>query len=224
MANFEAAYNKVLGAEGGYSNVASDLGGETYAGISRVYNPGWAGWSIVDSLKANYPNHVIPRYTKFHDPALSQLIRDFYKKTQWDVVHGDSIKSQSVAEIIFDARVNQTGGLGFMVRNALNKSGKTGYQYYAQPAMKLPITPQIIADTNSISPSTFFDNFKAERERYYQYRASIPGQEGNLLGWMNRLKGITFKDVQNNLGAIVSILILLGGFIYILHNQLNIKS
>lgn len=216
MANFDQAYDKVLGAEGGYSHVSSDLGGETYAGISRKYNPGWKGWELIDSYKATFPGGIIPRYTKFNDATLKQLIRDFYKATQWDVIYGDTIKSQSVADIIFDARVNQTGGLGFMVRNALNKSGKPGYQYYSSPAMKLPITAQIIADTNSVDASTFFNNFKKERENYYKYRASIPGQEGNLQGWMNRLTHITFKDIANNLPVILIVIMMMAASVYIL--------
>ena len=219
MADFNSSYDKVLGAEGGYSNVASDLGGETYAGISRKYNPGWKGWSIIDSYKNKFSNNIIPRNTKFNDPTLSQLIRDFYKATQWDVIYGDSINSQSVADIIFDARVNQTGGLGFMVRNALNKSGKSGYPYYSAPAMKLPITSQIIADTNSINPSIFFNNFKQERENYYKYRASIPGQEGNLQGWMNRLTHITFKDIANNLPMIIIVVMMMAASVYIIINN-----
>ncbi|MDR2457828.1 MAG: hypothetical protein LBD41_05040, partial [Clostridiales Family XIII bacterium] len=36
--------------EGGYSNVPGDLGGETYAGISRKYNPDWQGWETLDLI------------------------------------------------------------------------------------------------------------------------------------------------------------------------------
>jgi hypothetical protein len=223
MANFETAYNKVLGAEGGYSNVSSDLGGETYAGISRVYNPGWSGWAIIDGYKTNYPGGIIPRYTKFNDAALSAAIKDFYKKTQWDVIYGDKISSQSVAEILFDARVNQTGGLGFMLSNALNKSGKP-YKYYSAPATKLPVTQQMIADTNSVPAADFFNRFKTEREKYYTYRAAIPGQEGNLTGWMNRLKKITFQDVTNNLATVIVIVMVMAGAVYLIYTHFNYTS
>ena len=37
MANFDEAYDMVLANEGGYSNDTTDLGGETYKGISSRY-------------------------------------------------------------------------------------------------------------------------------------------------------------------------------------------
>ena len=48
--------NMVLTHEGGYSSgnekqTKGDKGKETYCGISRVYNPNWDGWKIIDRHK-----------------------------------------------------------------------------------------------------------------------------------------------------------------------------
>ena len=56
MASFKAQYNELIKREGNYhSGVIGgkvDKGGETYRGIARKYNPDWAGWKIIDSLKS----------------------------------------------------------------------------------------------------------------------------------------------------------------------------
>lgn len=51
MANFDEAYKRTNGFEGGYVNDKSDLGGETYKGVARKIHKNWAGWAIVDSYK-----------------------------------------------------------------------------------------------------------------------------------------------------------------------------
>ena len=41
MADFEQAFSKTMGAEGGYklTDIKGDKGGQTYAGISRRFHP-----------------------------------------------------------------------------------------------------------------------------------------------------------------------------------------
>lgn len=51
MADFDKAYFRTCKFEGGYANDKNDSGGETYKGISRVHNPKWGGWKIIDSYK-----------------------------------------------------------------------------------------------------------------------------------------------------------------------------
>ncbi|HSD38603.1 MAG TPA: glycosyl hydrolase 108 family protein [Rhodocyclaceae bacterium] len=50
MADFSPAFEAMIQNEGGYklSNVANDRSGQTYAGISRNFHAGWAGWTIID--------------------------------------------------------------------------------------------------------------------------------------------------------------------------------
>jgi|TARA_Y100000310_G_scaffold130972_1_gene130195 lysozyme family protein len=102
MAKFDIAYKHVLKWEGGYVNDPDDPGGETYRGVARRYWSKWEGWTIVDMMKnkSNFPKNLHE-----HD-ELQKLIHEFYQKNFWDKVRGDEIKSQDVAEDIFDFAVN----------------------------------------------------------------------------------------------------------------------
>jgi lysozyme family protein len=83
MADFKKAFEKVLKFEGGYVNDKSDSGGETKYGIS----------------KKAYPGIDIKSLTLEDAKAI-------YKKFYWDKIKADEIKSQKIAELIFDTAVN----------------------------------------------------------------------------------------------------------------------
>lgn len=70
----------IVNLEGGFRlvNVPGDAGGSTYAGISRRYNPSWAGWTYVDK-KETPPE---------------KLVLDFYKANFWDKLRGDELNSE----------------------------------------------------------------------------------------------------------------------------------
>lgn len=102
MANFEEAYKRTCKFEGGWVNKDGDSGKETYKGISRVANPNWSGWAIVDSYKkkSNFPKNLDS------DKKLQELVKDCYKNNYWNPVWGDKIKNQKVANDIYDTAVN----------------------------------------------------------------------------------------------------------------------
>ena len=105
MADFKTSYDKYIKpAEGGYSNVAQDKGGQTYAGITKKYFPNWQGWTVVDFyIKTKGEpkrNSIIP--------GLTQLVEDFYLE-RWNSQRFGEIKSQPVTDILFDFYVNSGG-------------------------------------------------------------------------------------------------------------------
>jgi lysozyme family protein len=102
MANFDSAYMKTMGFEGGYGNDPDDVGGETYKGISRVYNPSWSGWKVIDAkkLQPNFPKNLND------DQELLASVKSFYKAGYWDVNLLDLVTDQDVAEEMFDTGVN----------------------------------------------------------------------------------------------------------------------
>lgn len=100
MANFLIAYKKTGGFEGGYTWLKGDSGGETYCGIARNYWPKWAGWSIVDANKPIKPGAFLK------NEKLDSLVHEFYKKNFWDVVDGDKIEDQTMANTLYDFGVN----------------------------------------------------------------------------------------------------------------------
>ena len=102
MADFNAAFDVTMKAEGGYVNDPDDPGGETYKGIARSRNPKWSGWINIDLLKnvADFPKNMES------DASLQQKVRDLYEANYWDKIQGDQIEDQDVAESIFDFAVN----------------------------------------------------------------------------------------------------------------------
>ena len=85
MANFELAFHRLMQDEGVVlTNDPTDRGGLTYAGISRKFHPGWAGWKFIDA----------------GDTPPTQLVRDFYHVTFWMPVQGDKLPNQQVAEVL----------------------------------------------------------------------------------------------------------------------------
>jgi len=83
MAEFLAAFGRVLQAEGGYVNDPHDRGGETKFGISR----------------RQYPDEDI------HDLTLDRAA-EIYLRDYWNFLELDLVKVQAVAEEIFDTAVN----------------------------------------------------------------------------------------------------------------------
>lgn len=92
MADFAPAYEKTIVDEGGYqlATVKGDRGGMTYAGISRVMNPQWAGWAHIDQGKT----------------PPTDLVRAFYWSGFWEPIQGDAIESQDLANALFKFAVN----------------------------------------------------------------------------------------------------------------------
>jgi lysozyme family protein len=104
MADFKLALALALGEEGKYSNASTDLGGETYCGISRNENPKWEGWAVVDKMKTlNGPNFP----ACLDDNAeLKTMVENFYHNEYWVNINGDNIKSQSIADYLFQWSIN----------------------------------------------------------------------------------------------------------------------
>lgn len=102
MADYIKAYNITMRHEGGYSLDSSDVGGETYKGISRRFHPTWPGWEIIDRYKIqdNFPQNLKD------SKELPPMVSEFYKQHYWDKFLGDEIKNQDVAEEMFDTAVN----------------------------------------------------------------------------------------------------------------------
>jgi lysozyme family protein len=100
MNDFDIAFEKTMGNEGlgVLTNDHLDKGGQTYSGISRVYWPNWEGWKLVDKWIV----------TDAKDPALSGMVKNFYKINFWDRMQGDRLAliSPVIAYEMFDSAVN----------------------------------------------------------------------------------------------------------------------
>ena len=118
MADFDTAYAITRIHEGGYVNNPKDTGGETYKGVSRKNNPGWAGWAIIDEQKQKpgFPGNL-----KSRTAELDPLVRQLFKANYWDVVWGDRILHQKVANDLFDFAIN--AGPAVSIRKAEKQFG-----------------------------------------------------------------------------------------------------
>ncbi len=112
MADFREALNKTLIQEGFYNNLAKDTGGETYCGISRRNFPDWEGWKAVDHYKSEFG---MPQYGQ-EIPQAAKYVDTFYQTNFWGMIHGSEIRSQAIANLLFDMAVNS--GARFSVLSA----------------------------------------------------------------------------------------------------------
>ena len=166
MADFLPAYEKMIVAEGGYklTDIANDKGGQTYAGISRKFHPDWQGWKAVDIGQI---------------PA-TDLVRGFYRENFWEVVRGDSIMRQDIAESLFSFAVN--AGQGTAIKLAQIVVGVTPDG---------AIGPKTLMAINGIDTDYFRAAFAlAKITRYRDIVQRDRSQIKFLLGWINR----TLKD------------------------------
>ncbi len=103
---FHEALQHLLTEEGGYVNDVDDLGGETFAGISRKYNPKWEGWEIIDRLKEDYQATSIHFKEQLTSNNIYKYVISFYKSNYWDILHLDKINYKKTSIKIFEMAVN----------------------------------------------------------------------------------------------------------------------
>jgi lysozyme family protein len=181
MASFTLAYNLyVAPAEGGYANVPGDRGGETYAGISRVFYPDLPLWKYIDSVKAKRP---IRHNEKF--PELQPQVNEFYNKL-WNKHRLSEINNQFIAGIIFDYIVH---------------SGTTAIKAVQQIlGVKADgiIGPETINAINKQAPEILGQKILEQRRNFLISFANKPNQQQFLRGWLNRI-----DKLQNDLNKLI---------------------
>lgn len=225
-ADFRTAFEKSVSFEGGYVSPeyaakVKDAGGETYMGISRNSNPDWPGWKIIDAIKKQ---RKLKWNEKINDPKLTALVYDRAKKRYWDVIYGDEIKNQQVAELIFEL-FWASGGLGIkQAQAALNK-------VISPPSSPVKVDGVFGGDTlnkiNAAPQSELYSAIYNERKRFYEGKKAAGNPNAN--GWLKRLASWpaalveTGKELAENPGNIKNIakahprrLIALGAFTIII--------
>jgi lysozyme family protein len=171
MADFKQAFDKLIIDEGGYT--PDDCGSEGYKGIRRGNWNKWPGWTVIDNLK-----HT----GRFSDDLLSQnkelqnLVVSFYYDEFWALVRGDEIKSQRIAESIFNFSVNAYFTTAIKL---------------AQKALKIESDGIIGANTlyalNNIDEYYFCSEFTIEKiKRYIEIIKAEPLKEKYFLNWICR--------------------------------------
>lgn len=170
MADFKAALKKVLRWEGCvFADLPFDKGGPTSHGITlktyQMYFPG----RTVEDLK-----HI----------TMAE-VETIYRRLFWNKIKGDSITSQSVAELLFDFSVNSG------VKTAVKK-----IQLIVGTYADGIIGPISIGKINGyITQKDLFELLKGIRRKFYNdIVARDATQRKWLKGWMNRLNSYTFGN------------------------------
>lgn len=161
MAEFVDAFNHVMAIEKWeLTSDPDDLGGQTYAGISRKNWPKWEGWKDID-------NGQIP------DP---RKVGAFYRDNFWNVVLGDAINSQRIATSIFSFAVH--AGASVAVRLA---------QRAASVRDDGVVGKMTLFALNSVDADLFLAKFAlAKIARYRDICVKNPTQRKYIIGWINR--------------------------------------
>lgn len=173
MADFDAAFDQVLDAEGGWQivDVAGDRGGMTCAGLSRRAHPDWPGWTLVDGG------------APATSAQIQALVRAEYRHGYWDTVHGDDIVDQDVATMIFSCVVlsgSRTAG-----RLAQAACGATVDGFVGRATLE---------KLNGLTPVPPMEGFAlrfalARILRYVSICARDPSQRKFFFGWVRRALG-----------------------------------
>ena len=187
MADFHKAFDITMGHEGGYVYDPNDAGGETYKGISKVYNASWSGWNIIEVERNSsyFPHHL-------HTVSdLQYEVESFYKEKYWDVNLLDQF-DQSVANEMFDTGIN----LGVVraakfLQRALNYLNRNGSLF------------DDLVDDGIIGNKTFSAMLRIAHEKdgevllkimnvlqgmhYLDYMKKSPTQEKYARGWFTRV-------------------------------------
>lgn len=169
MAEFEPAFEKMILNEGGYSlhTVKADRGGMTYAGISRNFHPYWPGWRLIDEDPDN--------------PVLTEMVREFYRENFWNRIHGDEIKSQAIAQSVFDFAVNAGIKTAVKLAQIIVKATPDGI-----------MGPKTLEALNAKDEKVFVLSYALMKiTRYAGICNRDRSQTKFLLGWVNRtLEGL----------------------------------
>lgn len=118
MAEFKKILEETLLNEGGFSDDPEDNGGMTLFGIARSKNPQWAGWREVDQiLKVNGWNSKNKSNWPLIAKACKKIsdVESFYRTNYWNLIKGENIFANSIAQTIFDYGVNT--GIGTAIKN-----------------------------------------------------------------------------------------------------------
>lgn len=189
MANFEKAYGKTMGHEGGYVHDKDDAGGETYKGIARQYNPSWSGWKTIDAAKnkGNFPRSLD------NSPQLQSDVEIFYKDKYWDVNRLDDVNDQAIAEEMFDTGVNMgTGRAARFLQKSLNYLNRNG-SLYADLVEDGKIGPAslnalniVLGDGDGKILLTMMNVLQGQH--YMNYMDKNPTQKKYARGWLKRVQ------------------------------------
>lgn len=174
--------------EGGYANDPADAGGETFRGISRKNWPHWAGWDLVDRVKARGAKTAKLINAAFaQDAEMESLVAEFYRREFWRPWERHGLPERLAAKL-FDTAVNMgVGRAAKLLQTALNALG---------PVVRLVVDGAIgprtldalglILDTPAGEGRVLDAYAEAQAGHYRAIVKAKPSQAKFLKGWLRR--------------------------------------
>jgi len=177
MGNFYKYASKLINIEQGYSDRASDKGGPTKYGITLAT---WQEYGYDKNGDGKIDAEDVKLITVSEATAIA-------KRAYWDVLKGDEIKNQSIAEFLVDWGYNSgTGTAAGHVQKILGiePTGHVG-----------EVTVKAI---NSDNQQKLFNELKTDRLKFVEeIAAHNPSQEVNEHGWENRVDSFFFQEEES---------------------------
>ena len=174
-ASFAIAYQITASYEGGYANVANDLGEETYRGISRKFCKDWHGWSHIDEYKLECGP---PEQNYYFNDLTDWHVTEFYLDI-WIKEGFFDLENQAIANYLFDFRVHSPIGVK-IIQRLLNNCG-------CQFNLDNQMNHEMIVALNKIDAADFLMSIKKERiDLYTHFADHNPSQQKFLCHWLKR--------------------------------------
>lgn len=172
-ADFNEAQNKVRRAEGGYSNDPRDRGNFTSGklGVGTLIGTNWGISAPV--LKAYMGKE--PSVSDMKNLPYATAVK-IYKSQYWAPIKGDQIKSQKVADMVYDAAVN---------------SGPSAAQKFVKDS--LGIAKYDIDKINSANPNVLFNKIGSARKKSYVAQGGYA-----LPSWLDRLEKLGYAAKRHS--------------------------
>lgn len=174
-ADFMSAFSFIKAHEGYYANHKDDKGGETYAGITRRWNPEWQGWKFIDRAKplrqCDSVGDLVPHY-----------VLDYYL-TIWVREGFYLLKDQQTANYLYDFRINGTVGTRITTK-VMKEMG-------AEIEVTNSMDENVIIAINALNKEVFLRKLKERRINFYKSIARRdPSQRKFLPHWLYRARHV----------------------------------
>jgi len=168
--------DKIHKTEGEYVDNPKDPGGKTKYGIAETRE--WKAFAKFFGINPD-PNNI--------QNITSEQADKYYLQTRFKNFGIDKIKSEKIANAVFDQSVITPGIVKGNMMKALND---LGYNFDYKLGIKTPIPDDMMKAINSVNPDQFVEKFAARQLSHYEgiKQTNPANYNEHIRGWRNRLE------------------------------------